>query len=200
MTKQEGKTYHVGEPISGGRHPDERGKGKPLGAKKGWKPKRGGKIWIRPHPKQGWMGKAKFEIYKKAATEKTKRKLELVGLSGGQFIAMAEKAQIPLPNGVKGRAKASKPAIQKIVRPYVIGKVSGKRYDRQILLQSDGLEISGVVNAQKVLMIATSNRTKYFIDNLNRNMNKEIKKWMPKSIHCNSIDGQVFIQNRCTAA
>lgn len=159
VTFDEGKHYHVGEPVLGNNGRFK----KPYTY---WMNKKGGSRdrWGK------WVAEQK---------EKTIQRILRRGLSASQFYWMSVLLNIKLakfPPKYIMNPKNFK-ILKRFLAPHK-GAV-GKSY--QITMASSGFKMSGRTNAQRVLMIATKAREKFFQRAVKKELVKDMKTFMPKS-------------------
>lgn len=193
ISKTDGKTYHVGEPVLDRINPDERtgnlgrNYSKKVGIKKrrykspsGKYPMRGGKVWL--YPKGPWMGRNKFWGEAVPRYEKrTDRKVANIGLGAGQFYWMGKQLGLTLPaTRLKGRKEISKDSIKSKVSAYISPKRVDARFNYHLILESRGLRTSKWVRANYNLAMATKARITLFKTSVRKEYIKDVKEYMPK--------------------
>lgn len=182
ITKRNGRFYHVGEPKMVGRQPNTVGMKTPPGVKKRF-PKRGGKIYAHPYPRQQWLKEHMFgEVFPKALAT-TKRKITYRGITAGQFPIMAEKANIVFPIRGLGKNKMRamlSPAVRKIVAPRSSGTNITQKFEAAIKVESKGIKMSATRGANRKLLEATRARINLFKNQaIKKEFYKDMKNWMP---------------------
>ena len=182
ITKKNGRYYHIGEPVLVGRQPDTRNIAAPKGTKKKF-PKRGGKIYSRPYPRQAWLKQDFWGDAVPKQLARTKRKITYRGITAGQFVYMAEKANIVFP--VRGLAKNKmqamlSPAVRRIVAPRCSGKNIIQKFNAAIEVKSSGIKMSATRGANRKLLEATRARVNLFKNQaIKKEFYKDMKNWMP---------------------
>ena len=129
-----GKVRHIGKPILVGYQPDERGKKKPSGAGKHWKPKRGGKIYEKPYPNQSWMGRAKWNAFIEEQKIKTLGRIANRGMSAAQFGFMADLLNIKMVEKRTRPAYLQTDHLRARLKPFLSPRKLGKKGELQIVL------------------------------------------------------------------
>jgi len=186
ITKQEGRTFHVGEPILLRQNPDERLLQKPKGFKKktgvgrgkGVHPKRGGKVWLKPYGP--WMGKAKFTRYVDQQRNRVDRKIDRIGMGRGQWYWHAMRFGLMLPGSVPHEAKLLKPKIRALVNPYIKPKTKIVKRVCQYTIETSGAKVTGHSDGAMAINIATKARMNLFRTAVKKEFVKDIKHYMPK--------------------
>lgn len=135
-----GKKYHIGQPVLAGYQPDERGRARPQGASRHWKPKRGGKIWKHPHPKQPWMGKAMWNEFIESSKIKTLGRLANRGMSAAQFGFMADLIGVKIVSAKARPNYLQTDHLRTKLRPFLSPRTKGSKRLFEIILESKGLE------------------------------------------------------------
>lgn len=173
ITKENGRTYHIGKPVVAGRKPSRtigKGKNKSL--------KVGAKIYSRPYPNQAWMKEKYFGRYVPKQKKTTERKIKHRGLTASQFYWMATKLGILLPK-VKNIRVLQSPANAKIVKPRVQAIKKLGKNDCSITFGSKGIRMSGKRGVQQKLLLSTKARINLMRRAVKNNWISDMKKFMP---------------------
>lgn len=193
ITVRDGRKYHVGKPIIQRINPDERvvldkAYRKRMGintnrysSPSGKFPLRGGKVYL--WPKTYWLGRNKFwgEFIPKTK-QKVDRKIQNIGMAGGQFYWMAKNIGLPIPGGkVKGQRLLQKSSVRSKVSKFIKPRLRSKKHNSTITLLSSGMKVSRYVQAQNKLMAATKGRLSFFKRSVKNGFTKDLKKYMPKN-------------------
>jgi hypothetical protein len=164
VTWDEGKRYHVGEPVPSGQG------------------KRGG---IRyKYPQAQWMGKkgrnnGRWARYVETQKAKTAERILKRGLSASQFYWMGVLLNIKFPKTPAKYIRDPKHA-QKVVKYLSPRKgARGKLYE--ILMQSKGFKMSKRLQMQSKILRATKSRETFFMRAVKKEFVKDLKTFMPKN-------------------
>lgn len=185
-----GKVYHIGKPILKGyqkreTHPSLKGKSqKPKGAPKHWKPKRGGKIYEKPFPKQAWMRRQRWEEFVQESNIKTFARVANRGMTAAQFGFMADMLGIKITKNRPGYLQTEH--LRNKLKAFLTPKYQNSEAQRlgfktQIILESKGLKQTARTGAGQTLVRQVNARARFFQKAVKKGWINDIKKFMPKN-------------------
>ena len=197
----DGKVYHVGEPVVAFRNPDTAQLNKNMGKEgtaKGKWPTRGGTYYANPYSKiykskrgfankgQKWVNNKKdgknFQALLQEYERRTDSKLKYRGLGASQFYFMAEQLGIQMTGRIKQKKIVSSKVLGAKIKPFLqTKKFQRPKFMYSIRAGSAGLRQSRHSNAQRVLMLSTKARINFFKKAVKNEWTKDLKKYMPKN-------------------